>query len=244
MAFNANERNGGGGYTPPEALAAKNYPARLVQLVLLGLQPQRPFQGNAKPPAEAMYVGYELSHEFMTDEDGQPDGSKPRWVGEDFPFYSLDADRAKSTLRYHALDPEGTTGGDWLKLAGAACQVTLTKEPRKGHEGQFVNYISNVTGAMEAPGYTQPELVNPIRIFDIDEPDMEVFAKLPKWMQDKVSSNLNFEGSALQAALAASGNTPEDKPKPTPAPTPAPAPSQPAAPKAPPKPPAPSAPNS
>lgn len=236
MGFNANERTGGGGYTPPPALDPKNYPARLVQLVLMGLQPQRPYQGNAKPPAEMMYVGYELSHEFMDDDDGNPDATKPRWVGEDFPFFSLDADRAKSTLRYHALDPTGSASGDWIKLGGFPCQVTLSKEPRKGHEGQFVNYVTNVTGSMEAPGYEQPQLVNAVRIFDIDAPDMEVYKMLPKWLREKIATNLNFAGSELQKVLAESGEeVPQAIPSKTLAPQAAP-PSTPSAPPAPPKP--------
>jgi len=263
MSFNANDRTGGGGdFTPQEALDPKTYPARVVQLVLMGLQPSRPFKGVAKEPKEQIYVGYELSHEFMVDEDGNPDPTKPRWIGENFPFYSLEADRATSTLRYNAIDPAGQAGGDWIKLLGAPCQVTLTREPRKDGKGD-TNYVAHVSGAMEVPGYTQPALANPTRIFDIDNPDMEIFAKLPKWLQEKLKGNLNFQGSALQKALGetsvATSEVPTTAPAPAPAPAapaapapkaapapaapeaPAPAPAAPAAPVAPPAPPAPPA---
>jgi len=204
MSFNANDREGGGNYIPTEALDAASYPGRVVQLVLMGVQPQRPYQGQAKAPAEMLYVGYELSHEFMPDADGNPDVTKPRWVGEDFPFYSLDADRAKSTLRYNAIDNQGVAGGDWLKVMTMPCNITLSKEPRKGKEGQFTNYVQNVGLPVQVPGYTQPELVNPPRIFDIDEPDMEVFAKLPEWLRGKLTTNLNYNGSALTSCCVSS----------------------------------------
>jgi len=206
MGFNANKQTGNSG-SPMEALDAGSYPARLVQLVLLGLQPQRAFQGADKPPAEMMYLGYELSHEFMKDDDGNDQLDKPRWAGEDMAFYNLEADLAKSTKRYHAIDPQGSAGGDWLSLVGSPCQVTLSKEPRKGHDGQFVNYVSYVSGAANMPGYEQPELVNPPRVFDLEEPDMEVYAKLPKWLREKIATNLNFKGSALETALGGSGKT-------------------------------------
>lgn len=243
MGFNANERQGGGNFTPLEALEPGSYPGRVVQLVLMGLQNQRPYKGQPKPPAEMMYVGYELSHEFVPDEDGNPDPSKPRWVGEDFPFYSLDADKATSTLRYKAIDPSGMAGGDWLKLVGQPCNITLTKEPRKGHEGQFVNYVGVVSPAANMPGYTQPELVNPPRIFDIDEPDMEVYKQLPEWLRKKLATNLNFQGSKLQELLGSGGAPAQPAPAQEAPPAPPATPTAPPAPPTPPAPPAPPAPD-
>jgi hypothetical protein len=42
-------------------------------------------------------------------------------------------------------------------------------------------------------------------VFDLDEPDMEVFNALPDWIKDKIKGNLNFQGSPLQAALEKGG---------------------------------------
>lgn len=236
MGFNSNDRQGGGGdFVPQDALEPGSYPARVVQLVNMGLQPSRPFQGQAKDPKERIYVGYEMSHEFMKDEHGNDDPSKPRWVGEHFPFYNLQADRATSTIRYHAIDPEGVAQGDWGLLVGAACSVTLTKEARKDGKG-FTNYVSHVGPALAVPGYEQPALVNDPRIFDLDNPDLNVFNKLPKWLQEKIKGNLNYQGSALQTALGETGVTQATTPTnaSTTAPTPtapvSPAPTAPAAP--------------
>jgi len=237
MSFNANDKDGGGNFTPIEALEPKSYPARLVQLVLMGLQPSRPYNGQPKPPKERMYVAFELSHEFMKDENGNDDPTKPRWVGEDFAFLNLTADRATSTLRYNALDPAGQFGGEWLQLGGAPCQVTLTKEPRKDGKGD-TNYVGHVSPAAEFPGYTQPPLVNDVRIFDLDAPDLTIFNSLPKWLQDRIKTNLNYAGSPL-AVLLGEGNAAPAEPAPAPvgnatvapaAPAPAPAPVAPVAP--------------
>lgn len=249
MGFNAKDRKGGGDFVPIEALEAGNYPARLVQLVNMGIQPQRPYKGVEKKPAEQLYVAYELSHEFMVDENGEPDASKPRWIGEDFTFNGLGAKQAKSTERYHAFDPTEACEGDWERLLGSACTVTLSKVPRKT-EG-FTNYVTHVSGPSKFPGYTQPELVNPVRIFDLENPDLEVFKELPEWLRTKVATNLEMKGSKLEAMLTEAGLMPEAAPAapttPAPiapaAPAPAMAPPAPVAPpKAPPAPPVPPAP--
>ena len=107
------------------ALEAGGYPARLVQIVDLGIQAQRPYQGEAKPDAQELLVTYELSDEFLLDEDGNADTSKPRWLTETFPLFSLRAERAKSTQRMLALDPKGEAEGDWSELLGKPCTVTI-----------------------------------------------------------------------------------------------------------------------
>jgi hypothetical protein len=93
------------------------------------------------------------------------------------------------------------------------------------------------------PGYVQPELVNEPRLFDIDDPDMEVFKLLPEWLRKKILSNLNYQGSKLQQIIGATGEsttTPQEASEPAKASSSAPAsPSKPPAPPVPPAPPAP-----
>lgn len=227
MSLNANDQEGGN-FTPVEALEPGTYPARLVQVVDMGVQNSRPYMNQPKPPRQRLYCTYELSHEFMKDDDGNPDPTRPRWISEDMAFFNLDMSTAKSTERYYALDPAGVHGGDWTKLLGVPCQVTLTKEPRKGKEG-FTNYISHVGGAINLQGYTQPELVNPTLQFDLSAPDMDAWQKLPKWLQDKIKKNHHYNGSPLQAALGETGVSETQVPTAAPVPTPAPAPATPAA---------------
>jgi len=96
------------------------YPARVVGVVFLGVQEQQPYQGQAKDPVDMVRLTYELSSEFMQDENGKTLEDKPRWFSEEMPFYSLNADRAKSTRRYLAIDPSDTCDGDFDKLLGKA----------------------------------------------------------------------------------------------------------------------------
>ena len=234
MALNAKTiPKSGGSFVEKNPLEAQLYPARVVQVIDLGLQPQRPYKGEEKPPAHTIRMTYELSHEFMPLDSGEPDVTKPRWISEEFPFYSLEADRATSTKRYKAIDPAISVGGEFTDLPTFPCQVMITKSPDNKNEGEFKNYVGDVSSAATMPGYVQPELVNPTTVFSLDEPDMAVFAKLMPWLQEKIKANLEYAGSPLAVALGDS-DTPvvatQGAPAPAPAPAapPAPAPAPPA----------------
>ncbi len=213
MALNASTApSTGGNFKEENPLEAKLYPARLVEVIDLGLQPQRPYQGKDKPPAHSVRFTYELSFEFMKTEAGEDIKDKPKWLGEDMPLHNLEVDKANSTRRYNALDPAGTFNGDFEQLIGAPCQVMVTKIPDKKNEGYFKNYVGDVSAALEVPGFTQPALVNPTKVFNLDSPNLEVFNKLPDWVQKRVKANLEFTGSPLDVLL---GGTAAPKETPT-----------------------------
>lgn len=200
MSLNARKIKSTGGGTRQEAMEAGTYSCRVVQMLDLGLQPQRPYQGQEKPPAYSMSLTYEFVDEFCKDKAGNDDESKPRWLSEDMPLHSLEAELAKSTKRYHAIDPQGAHDGDFSMLSGMGCMVTIVAKENK--QGETRNYISTVS-AMRAKDLSKiPELVNDAKVFLMDEPDLEVLGSLPDWLQDKMKGNLEFAGSALEKALA------------------------------------------
>src|SRR5690606_2893239 len=120
------------------------------------------------------------------------------------PIYSLEADLAKSTKRYNALDPEVVFGGDFSKLLDIPCNVTIVIN--KSGEKVYTN-VANVGAMRPRDAAKCPELVNEARFFDLDDPNLEVFNSLPKWIQEVISSNLEYKGSKLEALL--SGKTEE-----------------------------------
>jgi len=195
MALNASKVAGGAGPKAP-ALEPENYMARLVQVIDLGVQEQRPYQGKEKPPAREIMLTYELGTEFMPDEEGNDDPTKPRWVSERMPLYNLKADKARSTKRYFALDPKNEHGGDFSALLGTACLVAIVNNEK---DGRVYNNVGGVTQPLK--GVPVPELVNDAKFFDTDEPDLEVFESLPEWIQELIKGSLEYPGSALQAAL-------------------------------------------
>ena len=203
MALNVSKISGGGSKERVEQpnLEPGLYPARLVQIIDLGLQPQRPYQGQAKPPAQEIMLTYELVDSFMVDKDGNDVEDKPRWVSETLPLLNIKADKAKSTQRYMALDPGLKDGGDFVKQIGKPVNVNIVNN--KGKDGKTYDNVSAIAPMRPRDADRTPELVNPTKVFVLDEPDMEVFNSLPEWLRDKIKGNLNYAGSALQKLLDA-----------------------------------------
>jgi hypothetical protein len=206
MALKANEVSTGSNFKKPDPLEPGAYPARVVQVISLGLQKQQPYAGEEKPPKHELYVTYEILDEFLLDEDGEEIKDKPRWISERFGLHNLDSDMAKSTKRYFALDPENEYGGDWEKIPGSPCIVNIinNKAEKGKHKGKVFDKVGSVSAMRAKEANKAKELVNPPKIFDIDAPDMEVFYSLPDWLQKIMTEeNLEFEGSALDNAIKA-----------------------------------------
>lgn len=192
--MNASKVKSTAGSSNTPVLEAGNYPARLVQLLDLGLQARKPWKGKDKPPVNQIWVTYELPTEFMLDEDGEELLDKPRWVSERMNLFSLSQDNATSTKRITALDPKNDLEGDWAKAIGFPCTLTVVQDK----DGKYAN-VGGVSPPMK--GLTIGELVNDPVLFDLDEPDVEVFNGLPDFLQEIIVANLNYVGSPLQVAL-------------------------------------------
>lgn len=210
MTFNAKKAGNAdaGDRIEQPIIEAGMYPARLVQLIDLGVQAQRAFQGQPKAPMQEIMLTYELVDVFMLDADGNEQENKPRWVSETLPFHNLKADKAKSTQRYNAFDPKGDWDGDFSKAVGAPINVVLVNNVVG--DKTYTN-VAGVATMRARDAAACPEPQNPVKMFSLDEPDMEVFGKLPKWVQEKIQKNLNYGGSALERALKGGGTA---KPKP------------------------------
>lgn len=196
LAFKATQNQSNG---PKQALVEPDvYRGRLVQAITLGLQAQKDFQGKAKPPVAEIMLTWELCDEFMKDEDGNDLEDKPRWIHETMPFYPPKADKAKSAQRMKALDPTDQFDGDISKMVDIPVNVTIVHNV-KGDK-TYVN-VGNVAAMAAKKAATCPELKNPIKLFDIDEPDAAIYKSLPEWIQKKMQENLNYKGSALEAIV-------------------------------------------
>ena len=196
-----------------EPLDPGSYPARVVQVIDLGVQPQRPYKGEEKAPCHEIMMTYECLDEFCVDEEGEELEDKPRWLSETLPFRNLQAELAKSTKRYYALDPDENHEGDFTALIETPCVITVVNNESNG---KVYNNIGNVSAMRAKDAQKAPELKNEPKVFVLDEPDMDVFLSLPTWLQDKIRGNLEFEGSALQDALQAHQGSDKAKGKATP----------------------------
>ena len=214
MSLNAKKVAHSGGKKGPtqDAIDGGSYPIRLAQVIDMGLQPQRPWQGEEKPPAHEMMLTYELLDEFCVDDDGNADEDKPRWLSETIPLRSLMAEKAKSTQRYYALDPNEDMEGDFTALAGSPAIATIVQNAGKGKNvGKIYNNIQSLSTMRPKDAAKAEPLKKEAKVFVLDEPDLEVFNSLPDWIQDKIKDNLEYQGSPLQNLLA--GDTTEPVPE-------------------------------
>lgn len=179
------------------------YPVRLVQVIDMGLQEQRAYLGEKKPPAQDVSLTYEFVDVFMIDKDGNEVLDKPRWHSEVINLRSFKADLATSTKRIKALDPKDVHNGNLAALVGAPALATVTVS-KKG-EKTYVN-IRGLTVMRDKDIAKLPELQNPTKVFDLEEPDLEVFNSLPEWIREKIKGNLKYEDSKLQALLEGKAN--------------------------------------
>ena len=211
MALNAKKiKNVAAGPKQPH-MEAGTYPCRLVQIVDLGIQDQRAFDGQAKPPCQTLRCVWEFTDEFCVDDKGNEQLDKPRWLKDEFPFRSLDLDLATSTKRYKALDPEDKFDGDFTQLLGQAANVTVVNKEGKGkNAGNIYNNIGAVTAMRKRDADKCAPLVNPATLFVVDEPDMAVFNSLPDWLQDIIKANHDYSGSELEGLITGKK---EPKPK-------------------------------
>jgi len=192
--------SGGGDFKRPDPMEAGTYPARTVLIATLGVQPQRPYQGEDKPPKLELLVTYEMLDEFMKDDDGNDLKDKPRWLTETFPFNNLEQEKAKSTKRYFALDPKGEVDGDWSLLDNIPCMVTVVVNEGKGkNAGKFYEQVSNVSAMRPKEADKAPPLVNAPVVFDFYHPDKEAYDALPNWIKNKMTEAVDYEGSAVAA---------------------------------------------
>ena len=212
MARSGNDiPNEGSSKFTKEVLTPNGYPARLVGAVFLGVQNQRPYQGTAKPPVEELRLTYELSHEFMKDEEGADIPDKPRWQSETVAFKSLKLELAKFTKRYNVLDPTGEHNGIIKDCLGAACSVLITNNVGSGkHAGKIFENIGDVTSAPNVPGYVQPEAVNDVFYYDPFDAacTLEEFRAQPEFIQEIIMGANNFAQSELAELIGAEGGAP------------------------------------
>ncbi len=194
-------------------IAAGVYPGRLVQIIDFGLQPQKPYKGQDKAPAHEIGLTYELVDTFMLDEQGNEIEDKPRWISETLPFYGLYADKAKSTQRYLAFDPNQEWGGNFAQAITQPVNVTIVNN--KVGEKVYDN-VASIAPMRPRDADKCPELKNPPKVFDLDNPDKAVFESFPEWIREKIKGNLNFAGSPLEKMLGGAKSTPVAEKEPAP----------------------------
>ena len=171
--------------------------ARLVGLTDLGHQPGFVYEGKEIESEYKIEYTYELVNSLMKD-------GRPHWVSESIKVNDYVPDRpggfiATMMARAQALDPENADK-DSRKHIGKPCMVTVTIS-EKGYAN--VKGQAAVTGC--PIGMEVPALANATFIFDMDEPDLDLWATFPEFKQNKIREALNFEETELFRQLVLEG---------------------------------------
>ena len=175
-----------------------SYPARVVQIVDLGMQQQTDWQTGEDKTWDSgdlmvkpeVYIAFELPTETI-EVNGE---EKPRWLSKTYILSNhekasltgvMAAAGVKSTNVAELLDkPVGITVGT---TSGGKDKVTAVAPVMKGME--------------------VAALANPSVVFDLDSPDMTIFDKLPNFIKEKLEGKM---GTVQDSGTANSDSSVED----------------------------------
>jgi len=169
------------------------YPARIVQIIDLGMQLQydwqtqeQKFYDDGNPVVKPEVI---ITYEFPTETVEIKGETKPRWLGK---TYTLSLhEKAALTNLLKVIGGGSTNVGDLLgKPAGVTVGSTSGGKAK----------IAAVNALMA--GVVVPELVNPSVLFDADEPDMEALAKMPEWIRVKITGSESWKAPEEAAPVA------------------------------------------
>lgn len=170
-----------------ERIPEGTYPARLISVIDLGIQPQTDWQtGEATDPKPRILCTWELPTETqeMTGEDGEA-VDMPRLISKEYTSSNFDQSNLMKLIKALAA---GERISSVVQLLGVECMLNI---------GSTVTGNAKVTSVMRAPkGMPVAEAVNPITSFDFDAPDRKLFEAQVGWIQQKIRGAVNYTGWA------------------------------------------------
>lgn len=152
-------------------------------------------QKQGKYAEECMFIFEIPSERVQVDEE-----DKPRWLSskryavslhERSALYQMLTSWRGKALSDAELDPAGD-GFDLMQMAGQGAMLSVSVAEKD--DGSRHNKIEAVTGFPK--GIPVPETESEILVFDADDPDMEVFGKLPEWIQEIIRKSTQFADHA------------------------------------------------
>jgi len=206
MGFIAKD-SGGGNF---KRVPAGAYIGRCYSLIDLGTQTSTGQFGEKSQ--HKLRIGWEL---FGEDDDGQPltvdvDGRMmPMTISKSYTVSLHEKAGLRKDLqawRGREFTDEEAKAFDVSKLLGAYCMVNVTTSETNGKT------YSNVAGLTPLPGAlknVKPAAVHAIVSFDLDAPDMEMFASFHEKLQDAIKRAPEWarQGGRQQQQPATAGSS-------------------------------------
>lgn len=169
---------------PP--LESGTYAGVCVGIIDIGEQKNEKF-GNY---AEKVIIIFEIPSETV-EIDGE---QKPRWVSETYTKSLSDKSKLLPMLTSwrgrRFTDDELNGLFDLASMAGepALLQILLTEKEDKQY--------NNIGAVMQLPkGYPVPVTETEPLIYDMDNPDEEVYEKLPEWIRERIMKSTQYRAA-------------------------------------------------
>lgn len=152
-------------------------------------------QGTYKP--QCMFI-FEIPDERV-EVDGE---SKPRWISTKrfTTFLSEKSGLFKFLTSWGNKDIENI---DLTSVLGRGAVLTISQKEKT--DGTKYNNIEGIAGLPK--GIQAPKPESELLAFDADEPDMEVLAKLPEWIQKLIEKSTQFAENPPMQEVAPPENT-------------------------------------
>jgi len=165
--------------------------ARCYQIIDLGTAEQG---GEFPGKKRKIQFLFETPHETAV--FNEDIGEQPFYVRS---MYTLSMNE-KATLRKHiqswigkSMDDKEAAQFNVFSLLGKPCMVNVVHS----HKGE--NTYANISSLMPLPkGMVCPDAVNTLVAFTPSQPDMDVFASLPTFIQDKIKESDEFQNYMAQ----------------------------------------------
>ena len=191
MGFIASDAGNGGNF---KRVPAGVHIGRCYSLIDLGTQTTNGQYGEKQQ--HKIRVGWEL---FGEDENGQPltvevDGVEmPMTISKSYTVSLHEKAGLRKDLaawRGRDFTEEEAKAFDVSKLIGAYCMVNVTTSENNGKTYSNVGGLTPLPAALKN---SKPNAVHPSVIFNLDEPDMALFATFHEKLQDAIKASPEFK---------------------------------------------------
>lgn len=203
MGFIAKDTGGGDFKRVPPGV----HIGRCIGVIDLGTQ-EVEWQGDKKLQHKLM-IKWEL---FGEDENGDPltidvDGrSMPLTIAKRYTVSLSDKSRMRADLatwRGRDFTPEELAQFDVSKLAGAYCMVNVTTSETNG---KTYSNVANLTPLPSALKNAKPAGIHPIVLFDIDAPDMKVYATFYDKLRETIQASMEWKTKGTRRNITESAS--------------------------------------
>lgn len=181
---------------PP--LEDNSYTAVCTAVIDLGeqyTQFEKQKQGTYKP--QCMFI-FEIPDERV-EVDGE---SKPRWISTKR-FTAILSEKSGLFKFLTSWGNKDIENIDLTSVLGRGAVLTISQKEKT--DGTKYNNIEGIAGLPK--GIPAPKPESELLAFDADEPDMEVLAKLPEWIQKLIEKSTQFAENPPMQEVAPPENT-------------------------------------